>query len=188
MEKFGLFSIRERMEALGGRFEFHSSLNHGTRASLSLPLDPVAMPEAQSSNGRPSTGTTTGVISTKGVGLVRVLLVEDHAVVREGLRGVLETYPDIQVVAEAADGEEAVAQAVQYEPDVVIMDINMPILDGIQATRRIKARLPRTIVIGLSVHQASQVEPALLEAGGTAYVTKESAAASLYQAIQTALR
>jgi CheY-like chemotaxis protein len=188
MEKFGLFSIRERMEALGGRFEFHSSLNHGTRASLSLPLDPVAMPEAQSSNGHPSTGTTTGVISTKCIGLVRVLLVEDHAVVREGLRVVLETYPDIQVVAEAADGEEAVAQAVQYEPDVVIMDINMPILDGIQATRRIKARLPRTIVIGLSVHQASQVEPALLEAGGTAYVTKESAAASLYQAIQTALR
>jgi DNA-binding NarL/FixJ family response regulator len=119
---------------------------------------------------------------------VRVLLVEDHAVVREGLRGVLETYPDIKIVAEAANGEEAVAQTVQFEPDVVIMDINMPKLDGIEATRRITARFPKIIVIGLSVHQASQVEPALLEAGGSAYVTKESAAASLYQAIKTALR
>lgn len=187
-EKFGLFSIRERMEALGGRFEFHSSLNHGTRARLSLPLEPVPVQETQSSNGHPSNGMTTGVVFNKAIGLVRVLLVEDHAVVREGLRGVLETYPDIQVVAEAADGEEAVVQAIQYEPDIVVMDINMPKLDGIEATRRIKTRLPGTIVIGLSVHQASQVEPALLEAGGTAYVTKESAAASLYQAIQTALR
>jgi CheY-like chemotaxis protein len=67
------------------------------------------------------------------------------------------------------------------------MDINMPKMDGIEATRRIKACLPNTIVIGLSVHQASQVEPALLEAGGSAYVTKDSAAASLYQAIQTAM-
>ncbi len=188
LEKFGLFSIRERMEALGGRFEFHSSLNHGTRASLSLSLDPVPVPETRSSHGHLSIGTTTGVISTKGVGLVRVLLVEDHAMVREGLRGVLEAYPDIQIVAEAANGEEAVAQAVQLEPDVVIMDINMPKLDGIEATRRITARFPKIIVIGLSVHQASQVEPALLEAGGRAYVTKESAAESLYQAIQTALQ
>lgn len=187
LEKFGLFSIRERMEALGGRLEFHSSLNHGTRATLSLSLDPVPVAETQTS-GHPSTGTTTGVVSTKGVGLVRVLLVEDHAVVREGLRGVLETYPDIQIVAEAANGEEAVARAIQFEPDVVIMDINMPKLDGIEATRRITARFPQIIVIGLSVHQASQVEPALLEAGGRAYVTKESAAESLYQAIQTALR
>lgn len=187
LEKFGLFSIRERMEAMGGRFEFHSSLNKGTRACLLLPLDPASVSENHPSNGTTSMVVSPGVVHANGAGLLRVLLVEDHAVVREGLRGVLETYPDIQVVAEAADGEEAVAQAQRCEPHVVIMDINMPKMDGIEATRRIKACLPNTIVIGLSVHQASQVEPALLEAGGSSYVTKDSAAASLYQAIQTAM-
>ena len=188
MEKFGLFSIRERMEALGGRFEFHSSLQQGTRASLLLPLEPVTVQTNHHANGSTSGVVASDMIQTKVVGLVRVLLVEDHVMVREGLRGVLETYPDIQIVAEASNGEEAIAQTVLFEPDVVIMDINMPKLDGIEATRRITARFPKIIVIGLSVHQASQVEPALLEAGGRAYVTKESAAASLYQAIQTALR
>ncbi|MCA9422170.1 MAG: response regulator, partial [Nitrospira sp.] len=185
-EKFGLFSIRERMEALGGRFDFHSSLNQGTRASLLLPLEPV-QDNPLSGEGRP-TVVAPGSVHPRSVDMVRVLLVEDHAVVREGLRGVLETYPDIEVVAEAEDGEAAVAQAIAYEPDVVIMDINMPKLDGIEATRQIKARFPKAIVIGLSVHQASQVEPALLEAGGSAYVTKESAAACLYKAIQKAIR
>ena len=116
------------------------------------------------------------------------MLVEDHAVVREGLRGVLQTYPDIEVVAEAGNGEEAVAQTEKYRPDVVIMDINLPKIDGIESTRQITGRFPQTIVIGLSVHQATQVEPALLQAGGAAYVTKESAAASLYEAIQTAVK
>ncbi|WNM59938.1 response regulator [Candidatus Nitrospira allomarina] len=186
LEKFGLFSIRERMEALGGRFDFHSSLDQGTRARLLLPLEPVQDNHCSSEG----TSTVMAAVSdlTKSIDLVRVLLVEDHAVVREGLRGVLETYPDIEVVAEAEDGEAAVAQAIAYEPDVVIMDINMPKLDGIEATRQIKARFPKTIVIGLSVHQANQVEPALLEAGGSAYVTKESAAACLYKAIQKAIR
>jgi DNA-binding NarL/FixJ family response regulator len=108
--------------------------------------------------------------------------------VREGLRGVLEGYADIRVVGEAADGQEAVTQTESLVPDVVVMDINMPGVNGIEATKQIKSRTPRTIVIGLSVHQASQVEFALKEAGGSAYVTKDSAAASLYEAIQTAVR
>lgn len=186
LAQFGLFSIRERMEALGGSFEIHTSPNRGTRVSLRLPLKPEQ--DTPLTEGTLARGVFPSFVPTKTVGRASVLLVEDHAVVREGLRGVLEAYPDIQVVAEAADGEEAVAQAKAYEPDVVIMDINMPKLDGIEATRRIKVFLPQTIVIGLSVHQSSQVEPALLEAGGTAYLMKDAAAASLYETIQTALR
>ncbi len=185
-EKFGLFSIRERMEALGGRFEIESSPGQGTRVCLQLSLQPG--PDESRPGPESSIAVHPNTLRSKSVGTVRVLLAEDHAVVREGLRGVLETYPDIQVVAEAADGEEAVAQAKQCEPDVVIMDINMPKLDGIEATRRITTLLPGTVVIGLSVHQANQVEPALRAAGGKGYLTKDSATSSLYQAIQNALR
>jgi PAS domain S-box-containing protein len=183
--KFGLFSLRERMEALGGRLEIHSSPNRGTRATLVLPLAP-AQDTVPPREGTPST-VAPAISYTKISGMVRVLLVEDHAVVREGLRGVLGAYLDIQVVAEAGDGEEAIAQAESYRPDVIIMDISLPKFNGIEATRRIKVRLPETIVIGLSTHQANYVEPALRDAGGTAFVTKESAAASLYEAIQTAV-
>jgi DNA-binding NarL/FixJ family response regulator len=122
------------------------------------------------------------------VATLRVLLVEDHAMVRQGLRGLLEGYPNIKVVGEAADGEEAIAKVDVLVPDVVVMDINLPKVDGIEATRQIKSRNPQIVVIGLSVHQATQVEVALKEAGGTAYVTKDSAAASLYEAIQLATR
>ena len=187
LTQFGLFSIRERMEALGGRFEVRSTPNQGTRASLFLPLGELeTVSPIQASRPMP---IMHAEIQPRGAAAtLRVLLVEDHAMVRQGLRGVLEGYPDIQVVGEAADGEEAIAQADILVPDVVVMDINLPRVNGIEATRQIKSRRPQIIVIGLSVHQASQVESALKEAGGTSYVTKDSAAASLYEAIQIAVR
>ena len=186
LTQFGLFSIRERMEALGGRFDVQSGPNQGTRASLTLPL-------AETNDSLPmepirETPVTMASMKPQGAdAILRVLLVDDHAMMREGLRGVLEGYADIQVVGEAADGQEAIAQAETLNPDVVVMDINLPRINGIEATRQIKSRNPRTIIIGLSVHQASQVESALKEAGGSSYVTKDSAAASLYEAIQNAV-
>ena len=188
LTKFGLFSIRERMEALGGRFEVRSAPNQGTQAKVTLPYteldasspDPALSVTSNSSTGEPS--------HHGGSARLRVLLVEDHAMVREGLRSILEGYSDFQVVGEAADGEEAIAQTERLAPDVVVMDVNLPKIDGIEATRRIKSGRPQTVVIGLSVHQASQVEAALKEAGGAEYVTKDAAAASLYQAIHKAVR
>jgi PAS domain S-box-containing protein len=180
MTQFGLFSIRERMEALGGQFDIHSSPNEGTRARLILPLT-----SSLSSNS--SVSGAVNQVSHSATATLRVLLVEDHEMVRQGLRGVLESYSDIQVVAEAGNGEEAVTQAGTCSPDVVIMDINLPICDGIEATRRIKAQHPHIVVIGLSVHQTELMESALKDAGGSAYVTKESAVTCLYAAIQTAV-
>ena len=83
--------------------------------------------------------------------LIRVLLVDDHAMVRQGLRSALQAYPNIQVVGEAADGEEAVLCAAQIQPAVVVMDINMSKMDGITATRLIKTQHPQIAVLGLSV-------------------------------------
>jgi signal transduction histidine kinase/CheY-like chemotaxis protein len=187
--KLGLFGIRERLEAAGGRLELHASPIRGTRACVLLPLEdrsPSAQPSAAGEPGRAQANHDGEAPAERAA--LRVLLVEDHPMMREGLRGVLEAYPDIQVVAEAADGEEAVAQAQRFEPDVIIMDINLPKLDGIQATKRIKRSLPQTVVIGLSVHQASVIEPALREAGADGYVTKDAAAEALYAALQSAAR
>jgi PAS domain S-box-containing protein len=187
LTQFGLFSIRERMEALGGRFDVRSGPNQGTRASLTLPLAEMHDPLPREPI-RETPVILAGMKAQSADAILRVLLVDDHAMMREGLRGVLEGYADIQVVGEAADGQEAIAQAETLNPDVVVMDINLPRINGIEATRQIKSRNPRAIIIGLSVHQASQVESALKEAGGSAYVTKDSAAASLYEAIQKAVR
>ncbi len=187
LTQFGLFSIRERMEALGGRLDVQSGPDQGTRASLILPLA-EAEPTLPVHDVRTAPHGLAGMKSRDSNASLRILLVDDHAMVREGLREVLEGYADIQVVGEAADGEEAIAKADALVPDVVVMDINLPRINGIEATREIKARIPHTIVIGLSVHQASQVEFALKEAGGSAYVTKDSAAASLYEAIQIAVQ
>jgi PAS domain S-box-containing protein len=179
--QFGLFSIRERMEALGGRFTVESAPGCGTRAILVLPCG----------SKRPGLVTPTvpclaglaGVAVPKREGATRILLVDDHAMVRQGLRGILDAYEDLHVIGEAADGQEAVDLAHALSPDVVVMDVNLPKIDGVEATKLIKARRPSTVVIGLSVHQADQIQHMFKEAGAAGYVTKDAAADSLHEAI-----
>jgi DNA-binding NarL/FixJ family response regulator len=101
---------------------------------------------------------------------------------------VLETYHDLEVVAEAADGEQAVDYATRYHPDVVLIDINLPRLNGIHATRRIKQDTQNIVVIGLSVHASPQAIDALLAAGAAAILSKELAADDLYRTIVQFLR
>ena len=106
--------------------------------------------------------------------------------VRQGLCSVLKQYSDIQVVGEAANGEEAVALADSLQPDVILMDVTMPKVDGVEATRLLKRTHPDVVVIGLSIYTTGQVETAMTEAGAVAFVNKEAAVDELYQAIQTA--
>jgi DNA-binding NarL/FixJ family response regulator len=112
-----------------------------------------------------------------------VLLADDHAMVRQGLKSILDAYQDISVVGEAADGEEVVELSRSLSPDVIIMDVNMPKMDGIEATSRIKAQQPGMLIVGLSLTQSSQVEPLLLQAGASCYVSKDAAVDRLYEAI-----
>jgi DNA-binding NarL/FixJ family response regulator len=106
---------------------------------------------------------------------------------RQGLRSIVAAYNQLAVVGEAADGMEAVELAQRLDPDVVVMDINMPKMDGIEATRRIKTERPDTVVIGLSVNQTADTEHKMKAVGASAYLTKESACDALYQAIQEAM-
>lgn len=119
---------------------------------------------------------------------IRVMLADDHAILRSGLRALLNAEPDIEVVGEAADGQEAVALAERLRPDVVVMDIAMPRLDGLQATRQIAARLPQTRVLALTMHAEEQYLLQVLEAGGAGYVLKRSADNELLEAIRIVRR
>lgn len=191
--KFGLFSIRERMRALGGTFDIRSAPGEGTRATLSLRVQKLQEKErAHLENMPPISFTSTmparPVAPRSSTGVIRVLLVDDHMMVREGLRGIVTTHHHLEVVGEAGDGVEAVALAHQLVPHVVVMDINMPKMDGIDATKQIKLLHPEIAVIGLSVNQAVETEQRMRAAGASAYLSKECAADALCHAIEEACR
>ncbi len=116
---------------------------------------------------------------------IRVLLADDHALFREGVRSLLETQPDIEVVGEVADGRAAVQQALALQPDVVLMDITMPQLDGIEATRQIAAREPAVRVLVLTMHDNEDVFLRALGAGASGYVLKKSGGVELMGAIRS---
>ncbi len=202
--KFGLFSIRERMTALGGRFDLQSTPGQGTTATLVLPLGAASSELGVLSSELAGSATShqrsavnfesdNSKLRTQNSELhqrdakIRVLLVDDHAMVRQGLRSVLDSYADIEVVGESWNGEEAVAAAEMLQPAVVLMDINMPKMNGIEATALIKARSPGTIVIGLSVNAGGANEQAMKQAGAAMLLTKEAAVDKLYRAIQDVL-
>src|SRR6202162_3937659 len=100
----------------------------------------------------------------------RILLVDDHAVVRQGFKMILAAQPDMEIVGEAGNGREAVELAEQLRPDVVVMDVAMPELNGIEATRRLAASTPRTRVIALSMHKDSVYVREMLRAGARGYL------------------
>lgn len=116
---------------------------------------------------------------------LRVLLVDDHQIIRDGLRAILEQQAGMCVVGEAADGHEAIALASSTRPDVVVMDISMPGLNGIDATRRITSELPGIHVVGLSMNVDRRYVLAMLSAGAMGYLLKDSAASELVRAIRT---
>jgi NarL family two-component system response regulator LiaR len=120
------------------------------------------------------------------VRLLRVLIVEDHAMIREGLKINLRSYPNIDIVGEASDGEEVLAKIAELQPAVVVMDIVMPRLDGITATRMLKSEYPHIAVVGLSSHAKTYEVNAMLEAGAFEVITKDKAVHDLYEVIQRA--
>ena len=115
---------------------------------------------------------------------IRILLAEDHVVVRQGTRQLLEREQDLEVIGEAGDGEEAVRLASQLKPDVIIMDVAMPKLSGIEATKRIKALLPLTIVLVLTGYDYDEYIFSLLEAGAAGYLMKDVSGDQLIDAIR----
>jgi len=118
---------------------------------------------------------------------IRILLADDHAILRDGLRALLEQQEDMRVVAEAGDGREAVRLAAEVEPDVVVIDIGMPELNGVEAAKRITAAGSKARVVALSMHGDRRYVVEMLRAGATGYVLKDSAGQELVDGIRQAI-
>ncbi|HSC86227.1 MAG TPA: response regulator transcription factor [Polyangiaceae bacterium] len=114
-----------------------------------------------------------------------ILLADDHQLLREGLRGLLDAQPELRVVGEAGDGRTAVKMALELEPEVVILDVSMPELNGIEATRQIVAALPKTRVLSLSMHTDRQTVVEALRAGASGYLAKMSPFQEMLRAVRT---
>ncbi|MGH9869242.1 MAG: PAS domain S-box protein [Candidatus Polarisedimenticolia bacterium] len=183
---FGLFSIQERAEALGGHMSLASEPGTGTRVRLVLGVrEAVSDLERVAQVREPTTPVASMGGKGNGSGRIRVLLADDHKIVREGLAALLSTQDDIETVAQAADGEEAVSLAMRLRPDVVVMDVSMPGLSGIEATRRITAQAPSIKVIGLSMFESEEMSLSMRTAGASCYLTKDRASETLCDVIRT---
>jgi len=171
---WGLFSIRERLTLLGGRFEIHSAPGQGTRFRLIAPgrtaHTPITAldPASRVAVGPPPDRTPVPATARA----LRIVIVDDHAAMRKALRGLLQARSELHVVAEAANGLEAITQARAHRPDVILMDVSMPEMDGVEATRRIHAELPSIQIVGLSMQLRTDTPHAIERAGARGFFTK----------------
>jgi len=188
-EGFGLFNIRERLEALGGRLEIDTVPDGGSCFRMTVPVAEVAESRPAHAAPGPAERVTIAPTTTPTQdGAVRLLVVDDHAVVREGFARLLGLEPDFEIIGEAGDGRQAVERAEALEPDAILMDVDMPTMNGIEATRRIKGRHPGVVIVGLSLHEDQGVVRAMREAGADAYVSKQAAGKDVIEAVRRACR
>lgn len=183
---FGLFHLQQRAEFLGGSFDIDARPGNGCRMTLTIPLAGVVPPmrnaPARQHEPAPSAPPPRAAPPTRP-DAVRVLLADDHKILREGLAGLLRDQPGLEVVGEASSGQFAVELCDDVHPDVVIMDVTMPGMSGIDATRIIRERHPDVHVIGLSMHEKADMAAAMRDAGAAAYLPKGGPSEDLIQAI-----
>lgn len=175
-EQAGLFGMRERVALLGGEFRIHSRPGAGTSVVAELPLDratPVPGDWMSKPQSRPSPA--------------RLLIADDHALIREGLRTTLASEPDLEVVGEAKDGREAVELCYRLRPDLVLMDVRMPEMDGLTATRAIKAARCDAEILMLTTYEDPDYLFEAVRAGAGGYIIKDAGKRELVSAVRGAL-
>lgn len=179
----GLSSIRERLATINGQMLLETAFGKGTKITLTVPAGECfdQRDEVTESRTEPDLKRDRIKVSSNMIG---ILIVDDHKVLREGLKGLLQLEPDFHVLAETADGDQAIELARDLKPDVVIMDINLGKTHGVQVTRQILDLQPETCIIGLSMHRDPSVIDAMRQAGAVAYLTKDSPSDELIETIR----
>jgi PAS domain S-box-containing protein len=167
----GLFSIQERLALLGGHLDIESAPGKGARFRMALPRADLSRLATGGEDAQHLVWQTYEPASGTAKPL-RILIADDHAVVRAGLIELLSERSELQVVGEAADGIETISQARVLQPDVVVMDVSMPQMNGIEATREIRGTLPHIRIVGLSTYSDAATEVSMREAGAQAYFSK----------------
>jgi PAS domain S-box-containing protein len=187
-DSFGLFSLRERIQFLGGHLDIDSAPSRGTRVTVELPAPEPVEPGTTTGTVRKwDAGEPVGLRSRSGQSAIRVLLADDHRILREGVVGILAEHADITVVAEAADGVEALEFAQRHRPDVIVMDVTMPRMNGVEATRRVTEQLPGIVVLGLTMHDSPDMAQAMKDAGAREVLVKDGPSDALIRAIRAAV-
>jgi signal transduction histidine kinase len=170
----GLFSLSERIQALSGRVEVHTAPGEGTRVTLGIPST-VRTPARVISDVPPRDEPFNGPPSRH----IRVLVADDHALFRQGIVSLLEREPGLRVVGQASDGAEAIRLAEELRPDVAVLDVNMPIMSGLEAARAIRNRFPEMRIIGVSMFADVEIADSMRAAGAYAYLSKDRASGEL---------
>jgi len=188
----GIQGMRERMRQLGGKLEITSRLKHGTLVTATLPMvHPQANPSAESiTNTTVESATNRGTDTpapSRDTPRKQILIADDHEMLRRGIRNALEDRQDWQICGEAVDGQEAVNKVNTLRPDLVILDINMPVLNGLAAVRQILRNRPQTKIVIFTVHDSEQTIKEIQAAGAHAYVSKNDASDALLRVVEDLL-
>jgi CheY-like chemotaxis protein len=175
-----LFSIQQRLNYLGGRIEIDSAPGKGSRIVMFLPADTAAATSVEEKGP----AETVPILNQTPPAPVRVMVVDDHKVMRDGLSTMLRLEPGLRVIGEAEDGEEAVEKVRSLQPHVILMDVTMPKMDGVEATRIIHQQFPTIKIIGLSMHTDPRISESMKQAGAVAYLTKGDPIEKVIEAIE----
>ncbi|MHC5541901.1 response regulator, partial [Singulisphaera rosea] len=172
-----------RGSRIGGTILIDSGEGEGTLIRARIPIN-----RSSEGGAEPESQSTDQPKEEPKVVKLRIVLADDHNVIREGLRALIDSQPDMEVVGEAPEGETACRRSAELVPDVVVMDISMPLLGGAQATERIRRESPGVKVLALTVHEDRGYLQQMIQAGASGYLLKRAAADDLIQAIRTVAR
>lgn len=183
-DTFGLFSIKERISFLGGSFSIESSPGAGCRATLSVPKGETALsesikPPSDARNALPPPSDRR----LPAAGGIRIVIADDHPMMREGLARLLTHRDGLEVIGQAGNGRQAISLASELNPDLILMDVSMPELDGIQATAQIRRAQPNICIVGLSMHDDQTTRERMLAAGAADHLCKSSPTQDLIESI-----
>lgn len=180
--------IADRVAVLNGVLSSQATPDGGERVVLTVPgASCSTAPEHSGGAKKTAVNGRADVVVEPKTGVIRVLLAEDHHMVREGLARLINGESDLRVVGEAADGDRAVELAAQLDPDVVVLDVNMPVRTGPEAARRIRESSPHVKIVGLSEYGDRFTKRAMRDAGASAYLCKDAASEELCRAIRNAV-